>query len=209
MPHHRPFMIGVAGGTCSGKTTVSERLADLAGVDRLALIKLDSYYVSLSHLPLEERAKFNYDHPNAFDWELLHEHLDLLAKGEAVPVPIYDFTIYDRTRDVRMLPPARIVVVEGILVLYEPALRDRFDLKLYIDTDADLRFIRRLQRDVAERGRTPDSIIAQYLESVRPSHEQFIEPSKRYADVIFPRGGLNEPAIEVLLARVRELAVLD
>ena len=202
-------MIGVAGGTCSGKTTVSERLADLAGVERLALIKLDSYYVSLSQLPIEERAKFNYDHPNAFDWPLLNEHLDMLANGQAVPVPIYDFTIYDRTSEVRMLPPARIVVVEGILVLYEPDLRDRFDLKLYIDTDADLRFIRRLQRDVAERGRTPDSIIAQYLESVRPAHEQFIEPSKRYADVIFPRGGLNEPAIDVLLARIRELAVLD
>ena len=209
MSSRRPFMIGVAGGTCSGKTTVSERLADLAGVERLVLIKLDSYYVSLSHLPIEERAKFNYDHPNAFDWPLLNEHLDMLANGQAVPVPIYDFTIYDRTSEVRMLPPARIVVVEGILVLYEPDLRDRFDLKLYIDTDADLRFIRRLQRDVAERGRTPDSIIAQYLESVRPSHEQFIEPSKRYADVIFPRGGLNEPAIDVLLARIRELAVLD
>jgi uridine kinase len=209
MPPRRPFMIGVAGSTCSGKTTVSERLADLAGVERLALIKLDSYYVSLSHLPIEERAKFNYDHPNAFDWPLLNEHLDMLANGQPVPVPIYDFTIYDRTDEVRMLPPARIVVVEGILVLYEPDLRDRFDLKLYIDTDADLRFIRRLQRDVAERGRTPDSIIAQYLESVRPSHEQFIEPSKRYADGIFPRGGLNEPAIDVLLARIRELAVLD
>jgi uridine kinase len=209
MSLRRPFMIGVAGGTCSGKTTVSERLADLAGVERLALIKLDSYYVSLTHLPLEERAKFNYDHPNAFDWPLLGAHLDMLAMGQPVPVPIYDFTIYDRTTEVRMLPPARIVVVEGILVLYEPELRDRFDLKLYIDTDADLRFIRRLQRDVAERGRTPDSIIAQYLESVRPSHEQFIEPSKRYADVIFPRGGLNEPAIDVLLARIRELAVLD
>ncbi len=209
MPTHRPFMIGVAGGTCSGKTTVSERLADLAGIERLALIKLDSYYVSLSHLPLEERAKFNYDHPNAFDWQLLNQHLDMLANGQPIPVPIYDFTIYDRTTEVRMLPPASTVVVEGILVLYEPDLRDRFDLKLYIDTDADLRFIRRLQRDTAERGRTPDSIIAQYLESVRPSHEQFIEPSKRYADVIFPRGGLNEPAIEVLLARIRELTVLD
>ena len=188
---------------------MSERLAELAGDHTLSLIKLDSYYVSLTHLPIEERARFNYDHPDAFDWPLLHQHLDMLTNGEAVPVPIYDFTIYDRTTDVRMLPPARIVVVEGILVLWEPDLRDRFDLKLYIDTDADLRFIRRLQRDVAERGRTPDSIIAQYLESVRPSHEQFIEPSKRYADVIFPRGGLNEPAIDVLLARVRELAVLD
>ena len=209
MQPQRPFIIGVAGGTCSGKTTVSERLAELAGDDTLALIKLDSYYVSLTHLPIEERAKFNYDHPDAFDWPLLNAHLDALAKGQPVPVPIYDFTIYDRTDQVRMLPPARIVVVEGILVLWEPTLRERFDLKLYIDTDADLRFIRRLQRDVAERGRTPDSIIAQYLESVRPSHEQFIEPSKRYADVIFPQGGLNAPAIDVLLARVRELAVFE
>ncbi len=209
MPQQRPFMIGVAGGTCSGKTTVSERLAELAGDDALALIKLDSYYVALSHLPLEERAKFNYDHPDAFDWHLLNDHLDMLAKGEPVPVPIYDFTIYDRTPNVRMLHSARIVVVEGILVLWEPTLRERFDLKLYLDTDADLRFIRRLQRDVAERGRTPDSIIAQYLETVRPSHEQFIEPSKRYADVILPRGGLNEPAIDVLRARIRELAVFE
>ena len=209
MQPQRPFIIGVAGGTCSGKTTVSERLAELAGDDTLALIKLDSYYVSLTHLPIEERAKFNYDHPDAFDWPLLNEQLDALAKGQPVPVPIYDFTIYDRTDQVRMLPPARIIVVEGILVLWEPTLRERFDLKLYIDTDADLRFIRRLQRDVAERGRTPDSIIAQYLESVRPSHEQFIEPSKRYADVIFPQGGKNAPAIDVLLARVRELAVFE
>lgn len=209
MPQKRPFMIGVAGGTCSGKTTVSERLAELAGDDTLALIKLDSYYVSLTHLPIEERAKFNYDHPDAFDWQLLNDHLAALANGATVPVPIYDFTIYDRTEEVRMLPPARIIVVEGILVLWEPTLRERFDLKLYIDTDADLRFIRRLQRDVTERGRTPDSIIAQYLESVRPSHEQFIEPSKRYADVIFPQGGLNAPAIDVLLARVRELAVFE
>ena len=209
MPKQRPFMIGVAGGTSSGKTTVSERLAELAGDDALALVKLDSYYVSLSHLPLEERAKFNYDHPDAFDWALLNEHLDALETGEPVPVPIYDFTNYDRTDKVRMMHSARIVVVEGILVLWEPTLRERFDLKLYIDTDADLRFIRRLQRDVAERGRTPDSIIAQYLESVRPSHEQFIEPSKRYADMIFPHGGLNAPAIDVLLARVRELAVLE
>ncbi|MBI4885088.1 MAG: uridine kinase [Actinobacteria bacterium] len=209
MPTPRPFMIGVAGGTCSGKTTVSERLAELAGDDALALVKLDSYYVALSQLPLDERAKFNYDHPDAFDWQLLNDHLAALTNGATVPVPIYDFTIYDRTDEVRMVGPARIVVVEGILVLWEPTLRERFDLKLYIDTDADLRFIRRLQRDVAERGRTPDSIIAQYLESVRPSHEQFIEPSKRYADVIFPQGGLNAPAIDVLLARVRELAVFQ
>ncbi|HQY86696.1 MAG TPA: uridine kinase [Ilumatobacteraceae bacterium] len=208
MPAARPFMIGVAGGTCSGKTTVSERLAELAGDEKLALIKLDSYYVSHDHKPFEERETANYDHPDAFDWLLLNDHLAALSHGSTVPVPIYDYTMHRRSGEVRMVAPARIVVVEGILVLYEPTLRDRFDLKVYIDTDADLRFIRRLQRDVAERGRTPESIIVQYLDSVRPSHEQFIEPSKRHADVIFPQGGLNAPAIDVLLARVRELAVI-
>ncbi len=205
----RPFMIGVAGGTCSGKTTVSERLAELAGDEKLALIKLDSYYVSHDDQPLEVREKANYDHPDAFDWQLLNDHLAALAHGSTVPVPIYDYAMHRRSGEVRPVAPAHIVVVEGILVLYEPTLRDRFDLKVYIDTDADLRFIRRLQRDVAERGRTPESIIEMYLEFVRPSHEQFIEPSKRHADVIFPQGGLNAPAIDVLLARVRELAVIE
>ncbi|HQZ32954.1 MAG TPA: uridine kinase [Ilumatobacteraceae bacterium] len=205
----RPFMIGVAGGTCSGKTTVSERLAELAGNERLALLKLDSYYVSYDDQPFEVREKANYDHPEAFDWQLLNDHLAALTHGSTVPVPIYDYTNHRRSGEVRMVPPANIVVVEGILVLYEPTLRDRFDLKVYIDTDADLRFIRRLQRDVAERGRTMESIIGQYLESVRPAHEQFIEPSKRYADVIFPQGGMNAPAIDILLARVRELAVIE
>ena len=201
-------MIGVAGGTCSGKTTVSERLSELAGEEHLALIKLDSYYVERTHQPFAERVVANYDHPDAFDWQLLNDHLAALAAGATVPVPIYDYPNHNRSGDVRMVPAARIVVVEGILVLYETQLRDRFDLKVYIDTDADLRLIRRLRRDVAERGRTPDSIIAQYLATVRPSHEQFIEPSKRHADVIFPQGGLNEPALDVLLARVRELTRL-
>ncbi|MDO8363150.1 MAG: uridine kinase [Actinomycetota bacterium] len=203
----RPFLIGVAGGTCSGKTTVAERLAELAG-NGLALIKLDSYYVSDDEQPLEVRERLNYDHPSAFDWQLLNDHLAALSHGSTVPVPVYDYTNHRRSDEVRMVAPASIVVVEGILVLYEPTLRERFDLKVYIDTDADLRFIRRLQRDVVERGRTPDSIIHQYLESVRPAHEQFIEPSKRHADVIFPQGGLNAPAIDVLLARVRELVVI-
>ena len=140
---------------------------------------------------------------------MLNDHLAALASGAAVPVPIYDYAEHNRSDDVRWVHPARIIVVEGILVLYEPTLRERFDLKVYVDTDADLRLIRRLRRDVAERGRTPDSIINQYLTSVRPSHEQFIEPSKRHADVIFPQGGLNEPALDVLLARVRELTRLD
>lgn len=201
----RPFLIGVAGGTCSGKTTVSERLAELAGEDHVALIKLDSYYIDRTHQEFAERAAVNYDHPDAFDWQLLNDHLAALAAGAPVPVPIYDYTVHNRSGEAHWVHPAQIIVVEGILVLYEPTLRDRFDLKVYIDTDADLRLLRRLKRDVDERGRTPESIINQYLTTVRPSHEQFIEPSKRYADVIFPQGGLNEPALEVLLARVREL----
>lgn len=201
----RPFLIGVAGGTCSGKTTVSERIAAAFGEEHLALIKLDSYYVARTHLSFDERAAANYDHPDAFDWQLLNDHLAALVAGASVPVPVYDYAIHDRSPNVRMVQPARIVVIEGILVLYEQQLRDRFDLKVFIDTDVDLRLIRRLERDVVERGRTPDSIIAQYLETVRPSHEQFIEPSKRHADVIFPQGGLNEPALGVLMARIEQL----
>lgn len=204
-PESAPFLIGVAGGTCSGKTTVAERLADLGGAGSLTLIKLDSYYVDMPDLPLDEREKINYDHPAAFDFGLLNDHIAALSAGASVPVPIYDYVNYRRSGDVRTVAPAPIVVVEGILVLYEHSLRERFDLKVYIDADADLRFIRRLRRDVAQRGRTPESIIQQYLATVRPAHEQFIEPSKRHADVIFPQGGLNEPAIDMLLARVREL----
>jgi uridine kinase len=205
----RPFFIGVAGGTGSGKTTVAERLARIAGEDQVALIRLDSYYVSRSHEPIERRAQANYDHPVAFDWILLDSHLAALCRGETIPVPVYDYTQHDRSGEVEPVRPARIVVVEGILVLYEQALRDRFDLKVFVDADADLRFIRRLQRDVAERGRTTESVIEQYLETVRPAHLQFVEPSKRHADVIIPHGGMNEPALDVLLARVRELVALE
>jgi uridine kinase len=200
----RPFLIGVAGGTCSGKTTLSEQLAVLTGADQLALIKLDSYYNAAHDKTTAERERTNYDHPDAFDWDLLNDHLAALTAGASVQVPVYDFTIHDRTNEVRTVRPAPIVVLEGILVLWEPRLRARFDLRVFVDTDADLRLIRRLQRDVVERGRTTDSIIQQYLSTVRPAHEQFIEPSKRHADVIFPQGGKNEAALEMLLARVRE-----
>jgi uridine kinase len=201
----RPYLIGVAGGSNSGKTTITSRLAEMIGRERLSLIKLDSYYVERSDEPLEQRAAVNYDHPDAFDWELLNDHLAALTAGASVQVPVYDFTIHDRSDRCETVPAARVVVVEGILVLWEPRLRERFDLKIFVDTPADLRIIRRLRRDVAERGRTPESILEQYLTTVRPSHELFIEPSKRHADVIVPEGGLNRPAIEVLLARVREL----
>jgi uridine kinase len=207
-PSDRPFLIGVAGGSSSGKTTVSERLAELVGDEHLALLKLDSYYVAGDGQTFEQRTALNYDHPDAFDWKLLDDHLRALIAGASVPVPVYDFNQYRRSNQVRTVHPARIVVVEGILVLYERTLRELFDLKVFIDTDADVRFIRRLQRDVIERGRTTHSVIEQYLSTVRPAHEQFVEPSKRYADVIFPQGGLNEPALDVLLARVRELTRL-
>ena len=201
----RPFLIGVAGGTCAGKTVVCERLAERAGQDVLALIRLDSYQVDHTHQSAAERAATNYDHPDAYDWDLLNDHLARLVAGEVVSAPTYDFAVHNRSAIVRPIEPAPVIVVEGILVLHDLALRERFDLKVYVDADADLRFIRRLKRDVEERGRTPDSIIEQYLATVRPGHEQFIEPSKRYADVILAGGGENEPGIELLLARVREL----
>lgn len=204
-PADRPYLIGVAGGSNSGKTTIATRLSEMIGNEHLSLIKLDSYYVQRSGEPLEQRAAANYDHPDAFDWDLLNDHLAALTAGATVQVPVYDYTVHDRSDRCETVPAAKVVVVEGILVLWEPRLRERFDLKIFVDTPADLRIIRRLRRDVAERGRTPESILDQYLETVRPSHERFIEPSKRHADVIVPEGGLNRPAIEVLLARVREL----
>jgi uridine kinase len=202
-------MIGVAGGSSSGKTTISERLAELTGEGHLSRIELDSYYLDRRDEPFEERVKANYDHPEAFDWPLLNDHLAALANGASVPVPIYDYSVHNRSGETRDVHPNKIVVVDGILVLYEQALRDRFDLKIFVDTAADIRLIRRLRRDVAERGRTPENIIDQYLTTVKPAHERFIEPSKRYADVIIPEGGLNRPAIDVLLARVRELVTDD
>ncbi|MEM9041585.1 MAG: uridine kinase [Actinomycetota bacterium] len=205
----RPFLIGVAGGSSSGKTTISTRLAELSGADQLSRIELDSYYLDRSDEPLEERRLANYDHPDAFDWALLNDHLAALANGATVPVPVYDYALHNRSGESRDVPPNRIVVVDGILVLYDRALRERFDLKIFVDTAADVRLIRRLQRDVAERGRTVESVIEQYLTTVKPAHERFIEPSKRYADVIIPEGGLNRPAIEVLLARVREITASD
>lgn len=205
----RPFLIGVAGGSSSGKTTISERLVELTGETQVSRIELDSYYLDRSDEPPEQRRAIDYDHPDAFDWTLLNDHLAALANGASVPVPIYDYAADNRSGEVRIVEPARIVVVDGILVLYDSALRDRFDLKIFVDTAADVRFIRRLTRDVAERGRSVESVIEQYLETVKPAHERFIEPSKRFADVIIPEGGLNRPAIEVLLARVRELTVDD
>lgn len=201
-------MIGIGGGSSSGKTTVTERLAAMTGAEHLSLIELDSYYID-HDAPLEERAQVNYDHPDAFDWALLNDHIAALSNGASVPVPVYDYGQHCRSDEVRMVPPARIIVVDGILVLWDRALRERFDLKIFVDTSADIRFIRRLRRDVEERGRSSEFVIEQYLSTVRPAHERFVEPSKRYADVIIPEGGLNRPALDVLLARVREITLGD
>ncbi len=196
------FIIGVAGGTGSGKTTVTERVLEVAGVGSVAILAQDSYYRDQKDLPRDQRREINYDHPDAFDWALMLEQLRRLRDGEPIYSPIYDFTNDTRASNTIAILPAPIIVVEGILALYDPELRNLFDLKIFVDADPDVRFIRRLERDVRERGRTPESVIHQYLELVRPSHLQFIEPTKRYADVIIPHGGMNQPALEMLGARI-------
>lgn len=198
----RPVVVGVGGGTGSGKTTVADAILARVGRERVALIPHDAYYRDLSHLPFEERVKTNFDHPDSLETELLVAHLDALCAGRAAEVPVYDFSTHTRTDRTRRVVPRPVVLVEGILVFVEKALRERFDIKVYVDADADLRFIRRLQRDIAERGRTMESVIAQYLDTVRPMHLEFVEPSKRYADVIIPRGGFNEVAVDMVATRV-------
>ncbi len=200
-----PIVIGVAGGTGSGKTTVSRAILQRVGEPRIAYIEHDSYYRELSHLSLEERGRVNFDHPDSLDNTLLLEQLDALAAGRDVQVPIYDFTTDNRRPETRTVQPQPVIMVEGILIFADKALRERMDVKIYVDADADLRFIRRLQRDIQERGRTPESVIEQYMRTVRPMHLEFVEPSKRYADVIIPRGGLNSIAIDMVVARIEGL----
>ena len=201
----KPIIIGVAGGTASGKSTVAEAILERVGREHIAYIQHDSYYRDLSHLPLEERARMNFDHPDALETELLVEHLRQLQAWQPIEVPIYDFATYTRSGRTRRVEPRRVVLVEGILIFVDKQLRDMMDIKLYVDTDADMRLIRRLQRDMRERGRTLESVIRQYLETVRPMHLEFVEPSKRYADIIIPSGGFNETAIEMIVARIQKL----
>jgi uridine kinase len=201
----KPIIIGVAGGTASGKTTVSEAILERVGREHIAYIQHDSYYRDLGHLPLAERAKLNFDHPDALETELLVAHLRRLQAGESVEIPFYDFASYQRTGQTRRVAPRRVILVEGILIFADKALRDMMDVKLYVDTDADLRLIRRLQRDIRERERSLESVIRQYIETVRPMHLEFVEPSKRYADIIIPAGGFNETAIEMVVARIQRL----
>ena len=200
-----PVVIGVAGGTGSGKTTVAQEILKRAGTEKISLIQHDAYYKDLSELPLAQRAMQNFDHPDALDNRLLIEHLQKLKAGKAVEVPVYDFTTHTRTRKTRRIEPHRVVLLEGILIFADEALRKLMDVKIYVDTDADIRFIRRLERDLAERGRTMESVIRQYMATVRPMHQEFVEPSKRYADVIIPEGGFNEVAMEMIAARIQAL----
>lgn len=201
----RPVFIGVAGGTGSGKTTVARALFARLPRAKAVLIEQDSYYRDQSHLPLEERRSVNYDHPSAFDTDLLVAHLDRLAARLPIDKPVYDFTIYTRTGRTVRVEPTDIVMVEGILVLEDPRVRQRLDIKLFVDTDSDVRALRRLMRDIRERGRTLESVVEQYLTTVRPMHLQFVEPTRRFADLIIPEGGLNEVAIDVLAAKVRSI----
>jgi uridine kinase len=199
----KPIVIGVAGGTGSGKTTVAEKILHRVGAEHVAYIPHDAYYRELGHLPPEERARVNFDHPDSLETSLLIEHLKALRAGQVVEIPIYDFTKHMRTKETHRVEPAPVILVEGILIFVEPGLRALLDVKLYVDTDADVRFIRRLQRDIQERGRSVESVCKQYLSTVRPMHQEFVEPSKRYADVIIPEGGFNEVAIEMVAARLR------
>ncbi len=205
MQHRDPLVIGIAGGSGSGKTTVAQAILNRVGPDRIAFLQHDSYYKDLSGLPPAQRAEVNFDHPNSLETDLLIHHIVSLREGQPIEVPIYDFSTHSRTAQTFTVTPHRVILVEGILIFTEPALRNLFDVKIFVDTDSDIRFIRRLERDIAERGRTTDSVIKQYQLTVRPMHLEFVEPSKRYADVIIPEGGFNAAALDMVVARIEAL----
>jgi uridine kinase len=201
----RPIIVGVAGGTGSGKTTIVREMLKGIDPDNVLLIQHDSYYKDRSHLPSEERANINYDHPDALETSLLIQDLKQLLAGEAADIPIYDFVTHTRKSECQQAEPCKVIVVEGILILADPSLRELFDIKVFVDTDPDIRFIRRLERDIAERGRTRESVVAQYKQTVRPMHLEFVEPSKRYADVIVPEGGHNIVAVDMIVTKIRSV----
>jgi uridine kinase len=201
----KPVIIGIAGGTGSGKTTVARSIYDAIGRDKIEWISHDSYYRNFDGLTPEQRHHINFDHPDSLETELLVRHLDVLMKGSSVEVPLYDFTTHSRRVETQRVEPRRVIIVEGILVLAETELRKRVDIKLYVDTPSDIRFLRRLMRDIKERGRSVESVIEQYVTTVRPMHEEFVEPSKRHADLIIPEGGENQVALDAIIARVERL----
>ncbi|WP_089135448.1 uridine kinase [Ligilactobacillus murinus] len=201
----RPIIIGVTGGSGSGKTSVSRAIFDQLHGHSLMMLQEDSYYKSQDDVPFEERTKVNYDHPNAFDTDLLIEQLEDLLNWKTIEIPVYDYAAHTRSKEVVVQEPREVIIVEGILTLNDARLRDLMDIKLFVDTDDDIRIIRRIQRDIEERGRTLQSVIDQYLETVKPMYHQFIEPSKRYADIIVPEGGENQVAIDLLVTKVRDI----
>jgi len=202
---YKTMIVGIAGGTGSGKTTLAGVLLDRVGRDQIAYLPHDAYYRDQKDLPLEERAKVNYDHPDSLETELLIEHIRQLKDGQSIEMPVYDFTNHSRKVETIHIEPAPVILVEGILVFVEKELRNNFDVKIYVDTDSDIRFIRRLKRDIQDRGRTVNSVIDQYLKTVRPMHLEFVEASKRYADIIVPEGGLNVVALDMVIARLQSL----
>jgi uridine kinase len=201
----RPIVIGVAGGTGSGKTTVVNRIVASIGDGTVSCIQHDLYYKDHPDLSLEDRGALNYDHPDALETSLLVEHLDKLRGGQAIEAPEYDFSLHARRKETQRIEPRRAIILEGILILVDQALRELMDIKIFVDTDPDVRFIRRLRRDLSERGRTMESVIDQYQKTVRPMHLKFVEPSKRYADIIIPGGGSNDVAVDMLLTKVRSI----
>ncbi len=204
MPLH-PVVIGICGGTGSGKTTITNRLSSALSADGVVVLQQDHYYKDLSHLSPAERAQCNFDHPGAVDTALFIEHINKLRRGESIERPVYDFTQHRRVLETVRIDPRPAILVEGILIFENQALRSLMDLRIFVDTDADLRFIRRLVRDISERGRTLESVIEQYQKTVRPMHLEFVEPSKRYADIIIPEGGHNEVGVDLVIQKVRSL----
>ena len=196
------IVIGIAGGTGSGKTTITRKIMKRFGPD-VSVIHHDSYYKAHHDMPYEERAKLNYDHPNAFDTDMLIDAVKDLKAGKSVVCPVYDYTVHDRSEETEQIEPARVIIVEGILIFAERELCDLMDIKIFVDADADERILRRIVRDVRDRGRSLESVIDQYLKTVKPMHEQFVEPSKRNADIIIPRGGHNKVALDMVMERVR------
>ncbi|KKY01141.1 MULTISPECIES: uridine kinase [Paraclostridium] len=200
----KTLIIGITGGTGSGKSTVCKSIKENIPEENIAIIEQDAYYKDQSHLSFEDRLKTNYDHPLAFDNKLLIKHLDMLCNGESIEKPIYDYELHTRDLENTVTTEAKdIVIVEGIMILEDEELRNKLDIKIYVDTEDDLRILRRIQRDIKERGRTVDSVIEQYLTTVKPAHDQFIEPYKKYADIIIPEGGQNEVAIDMVIARIK------
>lgn len=200
-----PFVIGVAGGTASGKTTVSRRIQEAVNIANIAYLQHDNYYRDQSHLTIEQRVRTNYDHPDSLESSLLVQHVIALKTGRAIEMPLYDFSQHTRSTRTQQVMPAPIILIEGILIFTEKDLRDLMDIRIFVDADADVRFIRRLRRDISERGRTLDSVVKQYMATVRPMHLEFVEPSKRYADVIVPQGGDNRVAMEMIVSRAQLL----